>query len=212
MQRTDQKRVARQKLSIENRHSRFISEYVKSKHTEIYNEAEAFFKHVQELNPNKRDLTKTHQFLVATTGFVDRNDFYNRKRQKAQEKNQQVNDNMVLRVQLLAPEAVTTINHNSEPLVIPGEQIQIRAVTTCNHNSEPLVIPGEQIQIGAVTTSNHNSEPLVIPDGLYEDLIKELRSDPDLHAILNDMNMDMDPDISFDEQTPLERELDELGF
>ena len=203
MKRTDQKRVARQILSIKNRQSRFITEYVKSKHAEIYQEAEAFYNHVKELNPNKRDLTKTHQFLVATTDFVDHREFYNRKK-KDHKKNHPVttfNDNMVLRVQLLAPEAATTTS-NSESLVIPDDQI---GATTTISNSESLVIPDDQI--GATTTIS-NSEPLVIPDGLYQDLLKKLRSDPDLQMILNDMDMYIDPD----EQTPLERELIELGF
>ena len=33
-----------------------------------------------------------------------------------------------------------------------------------------------------------NESPLVIPDSLYEDLVQELRNDPDLYAIFNDMN------------------------
>ena len=41
-----------------------------------------------------------------------------------------------------------------------------------------------------------NESPLVLPDGLYEDLVPEIRKDPDLHAIFNDMN------ISQDENTP----------
>ena len=162
MKRTKQKREARQLLSIKNRQSRFITEYVRCKHAEIYQEAEAFYNHVKELNPNRRDLTKTHHFLVATTDFVDHNEFYNRKKKKDHEKNHPVttiNDNMVLRVQLLAPEAAKTSN---ESLVIPDDQIG--ATTTTTTSNESLVIPDDLI--GATTTTTTSNESLVIPDDL----------------------------------------------
>ena len=34
-----------------------------------------------------------------------------------------------------------------------------------------------------------NESPLVLPDSLYEDLVREIRSDPDMYSIFNDMNI-----------------------
>ena len=84
---------------------------------------------------------------------------------------------------------------------------------------------------------NASEPPLAIPDHLYQDLLQEIRNDPDLYAILNDMDIPeveniaefvnipedenqqlwTDQDLcdilsSVDEQTPLEKELLTLGY
>ena len=202
MNRVQQKNIARHKLSLKNRHDRFISEFVKANHSEVYHEAEDFFNQLLVENPERRDLTKTHEFLVATTGFKNHDQYYSRK--KGQTK--QLNYDMELKIPLLTQDS--TISNSEQPLE--------RA------------------------SGNVTEEPLVISDGLYHDLIQELRSDPELYAIFNDMNIpetipdkvvdklvtEIQPEpenvndiiqelcdnTELNEQTPLERELAALGY
>ena len=118
MERKEQKKTSQQILNLKNRHARFITEYVLRKHPKIYADADAFHKQLRVANPNKRDLTKTHEFLTSTTSFTDYRDFYCRKKLKAH--NQKTvttttttttttmktihEDNMLLNIDLLPPE------------------------------------------------------------------------------------------------------------
>ena len=195
MKRTQQKSKARKELRKRDRHDRFISAYVKAKHSQIYMEANEFYEQLDKHNPGKRDLCKTVEFLQSTTRFKSFTEYYKREKSglNTKRKKQPV-DNMVLNIPLMVNKKVT------------------EEVNTC----EP---------------------PLAIPDHLYLDLLQEIRNDPDLHAIFNDMNipevennaepvnipegenqqLGMDQDLwdiysGVDEQTPLESELLSLGY
>ena len=210
MNRAQQKCIARHKLSLKNRHDRFISQYVKAKHSEVYHEAEGFFNQVLAENPERRDLTKTHEFLVATTRFKNHDQYYYRKKdQRKKGQSKQLNYDMELKIPLLT----------QDPIISNSEQPLERA--SVNVTEEPLVIPeSNSEQPLEIASVNVTEEPLVIPDSLYHDLIQELRSDPELYAIFNDMNTpETIPDKvvteilpELNEQTPLERELAALGY
>ena len=207
MDRKTKKKTAQQVLNAKSRHARFITEYVLRKQPRIYEEANMFYNQLKAIHPNKRDLTRTHEFLVETTNYADYRDFYNRK--KVKHRKQRVTtttttttqvDNMQLNIDLLTPQVVAENTHT------------------------PL-------------------RP--IPDGLYQQLLAELRTDPELDTILNDMidpkaddldqrtdpeldtilnDMidpeadDLDQDSEQDampndlEQTPLEKELQDMGY
>ena len=194
MDRKAQKRASHRALSLKNQHARFVTEYIRRKFPVIYTEADSFYKKVKESNPDKHDLTKTHQFLIQTTEYADYRDFYCRKKKLKVAKQTvtttttttTLHDNMQLNVELLAPEVVkTTINSK----------------TTASSSSESL---------------------LPIPEDVYQDLLNHLRADPDLERILEGMilpthqgeqedEMTLDPELQkiFQdlEQTPLEKEL-----
>ena len=82
MDRKTQKKNAQKLLAAKSRHARFITEYIKRITPELYTEADNFLKSLQALHPGKRDLTKTHEFLVKTTSFTDYRDYYNRTKLK----------------------------------------------------------------------------------------------------------------------------------
>ena len=222
MNRSQQKKIARRKLSEKDRHDRFISRYVKARYSEVYQEAEGFFNQLLAGNPERRDLTKTHEFLLATTSFKSHDQYYNRKRGLRK----QLCYDMELKIPLLTQDS--TISNTEQPLEI----------ASVNVTEEPLVISDvsnteQPLEIASV---NVTEEPLVISDDLYHDLIRELRSDPELYSIFNDMNIpETIPDkvvtkippepenindiiqelcdsMELNEQTALERELAALGY
>ena len=77
-----QKKVAQKNLAVKSRDARFITEYVKRKAPALYNEADLFLKTLRQRYPDKRDYTKTHEFLVNTTQFADHADYYKRKKKE----------------------------------------------------------------------------------------------------------------------------------
>ena len=224
MNRVQQKSIARQKLSFKNRHDRFISEYIKARHSSVYREAEGFFNQVLVENPERRDLTKTHEFLVATTAFKNHEQYYYRK--KTQSK---LNYNMELKIPLLGQDTTTSVNVTEQPLVIPdlSNSEQPLVIPDRSNSEQPLVISNlsNSEQPLVIPDRSNSEQPLVIPDNIYQDLIKELSSDPELYSIFNDINIpettkpenintlqELCDTMELNEQTALERELAGLGF
>ena len=223
MDRKGQKRASQHLLVLKNRHAKFISEYVKRKFPGIYTEADSYYNHLNTANPNKRDLTKTHQFLVDTTSYTDHNHYYRRKKTKTVTQEHTttttattittINDSMVLRVPMLTQ-----------------NEVQVTKDTTKTSRTSSLM-PNKTSE-GTKTSQTSSLMPdktsegsLLMPNDVYEELIGALRADPDLQRILDDFTTPDDvpddvPDLSMDsmdtelekifnqtDQTPLEREL-----
>ena len=204
---SERKRFTRKNLSLRIRKDRFISTYIEAKHPQEYNEAKRHYDQLHSAYPKKRDLTKTCEFLYLTTGISSFSEYYNKKRlekgKKQPEKEPRIEDRMVLKIPLFDPKDKNT------------------------HGSFP-----DQQEVSV------HEAPLPIPDAAYQNLLQELRNDPDLYAIFNDMNtsgddiidlsneqhvtieqLDEQPDESIPdtlcediEQTPLEKELVNLGY
>ena len=68
--RLDKKNLARRQYSQESRSAIFIKEYIHAKHQEIYEEAVAFYNHVNNLYPQKGDLRKTQEFKAMKLGMT----------------------------------------------------------------------------------------------------------------------------------------------
>ena len=201
MDRKAQKRASQHSLVLKNRHAKFISEYVKRKFPDIYTEADSYYNQLDTANPNKRDLTKTHQFLVDTTSYTDHNHYYRREKTKTVRQEHSttttttittINDSMVLRVPMLT-------------------QNEVQATKDTTKTSQTSSLMPDKTSEGS----------LLIPNDVYEELIGALRADPDLQRILDDFTIPDDvPDLCTDtmdtelekifnemDPTPLEREL-----
>ena len=94
MDRTTQKRVARHARSINARHDRFISAYIKKKKPEEYAKVKQLYDELNKKYPTKRDLTKTDEFLYETTGYTSFYQMYRAKyeSQKLEGNKQKIND------------------------------------------------------------------------------------------------------------------------
>ena len=185
--RKTQKKTAQKALNDKSRHSRFIAEYVLRKEPEVYKEANSFYDMLKGKHPNKRDLTKTHEFLVGTTSYVDYRDFYCRKKLKHRKESTITTtttttttkttrvDNMELNIDLLTPQ---TVAENTVPLQVIPDDLYEQLVT------EISVDPDLQ----------HVLNNMIAPQA------NDLPEDPGLNAILDDL-----------QQTPLEKELGHMG-
>ena len=172
------------------RMNRIITEYVRSKHPEVYNEAKAVYTKLDMLYPTKKDLRKTYEFCVYTTGSKDNKYRYSRKL------HHQVSDNFVLEIPLMhmsdAP-ATPTVASDIPPAVIPPAVIPPAVIPPAV--IPPVVIPPD---VGAEVTLPFLSNEII------DEIIEDLRNDPEINTFFDE--------ILTTGQTPLEEELGTLGF
>ena len=161
-------------MSLKNRKDRFISAYIEAKFPEAYNEAIKTYEKVDAVYTNKRDLTKTVEFVYLTTGVTSLTQYYQKKKaervKKQLEKEAPIKDNMILEI--------------------------------------PLFGTKDCIQQQQQQQQETNEAALIIPDEVYQNLLEELRKDPDLYSILNDMDMPCDDSIDSAGEQPGESNLD----
>ena len=263
MERIERKKLTRRKLCLKARQDRFVSGYVKHKHPQVYSQANEWYKQLDEMYPDKRDLCKTLEFLRMTTGVKTYTEYYhlnrpNRKRKnetveksskkQAQEKNS-ISDNMMLKIPLMKMsesilQRASTINDDESFLSITDQEyeavieelrndpdlyaiyndlngeiadkntyqdniVDMSEVQQTEFNQDNIVDMSEVQQTEfTVEHTDENESFLNVPNQVYEEIIQELDQDPDLCSIFNDI----DVDIEYDEQTPLERELASLGW
>ena len=177
--RKNQRRNSQKTLLAKRRDNSFIAEYVRRKAPGLYSEAEGFLNHLRTLHPEKRDYTKTHEFLVSTTGFTDYKEYYNRKRlnrfkQKESSRNTTTTTTMT---------TTTTVDNMELNVVLMPEPVV----------KENTMVP---------------FQPLT--EETYQDLIKEITSDPSLQPIFNQIVNNQDPEIGLDSEIGLDPEVDEI--
>ena len=91
--------------SVQSRHDRLVSAYLKKKYPKEYKEATQYYDQLNKKYPDKRDLTKTDEFLFLSTGYTS---FYQKYRaQECQKKKKktgddnQINDTIALKIPLM---------------------------------------------------------------------------------------------------------------
>ena len=235
MDKLQKRRKIRAEREHTNRHARFVSEYVKTKHNDVYMEADLIYKHIQGKNPNKKDMQKTDEFTRMTTQYKSLRAYYERKgrntagNSEQHEDRTQYNDNMVLNIELTLPQGTqheappSEIQHEAQPSEIQHEALP----SEIQHEAPPSEIQHETLP----SEIQHVEQQLLIPDHLFEELLQEIRKDPDLYNIFNGFDIPDDEcqqvsntegeggdDDMWDvfnicnEPTPLELELVQLGF
>ena len=173
MERSQRKRFTRKNLSLRNKKDRFIAAYIQTKFPQIYDEAKKCYDQIDALYPSKRDLTKTVEYIYMSTGVTSLSQYYHKKRAE-KTKN------------LLEKEP--GINDNMV-LKIPLFDAK---------GSNKLGRSSRQQQ-----ETNDHEVPLPIPDDLYRNLLQELRNDPELYSIFNDMDMSGGDSIDLSEEQQL---------
>ena len=169
-------------------------------------EAEQAYLTMKEKNPARKDMTKTVDFLKMTTPYTSYPVYYYSKRKETQKTSRNKRDtppknktrntyDMVLNIPLISGQEIATRNDETHP---PDSH----EIPTRNDETQP---PDSH----EITTRNDETQPLVMSGTECEDLLREINQDPDLYRIFNDMDI---PDIDDMLDTPLERELNQLGF
>ena len=245
--------IRRQKEVSRVRMNRIINGYIEIKHPEIYQKAKAFYTRLDMLYPKKKDLRKTYEYSLFTTGSKDNKYKYNRASQE------EFSDKMVLEIPLMstipavadiptdaptivadiptdAPTIVPTVAADiptvvptvaadiptdaptivadiptDAPTIVPTVAADIPTVVPTVAADIPTVVPTVVADIPTDAPAIQTVIPdigakitlPVIPDEIIDDIITELRLDPEICNIFDDI---------LNDETPLESELMALGF
>ena len=194
MDRVVQKRVARHARSVQSRHDRLVSAYLKKKYPKEYKEASQYYDQLNEKYPDKRDLTKTDEFLFLSTGYTS---FYQKYRaqQECQKKktgdDNQINDTMALKIPLMEKSDVeiAVISQKIDDSLLIPEDIYNNLLASITKDPEMNAI------LNDIATYPEQQVPEQQQQQHQQQQIDELLDELD----------DILPEIT--EQTPLEKEL-----
>ena len=218
---------------------KFIHEYMKSLHPDLYDQANNLHRSIRELYPNRvKDLTKTVEFMAATKpGETIPRYYYNRKTNNPHSGTSNGRE-MVLEIPLLSqsetalpliaaqsPTAPVAAPCPTAPVAAPSPTAPVAApcptapvaapsptapvAAPCP--TAPVAAPSPTAPVAAPCPTAPVSQPSLLEQHVYEALLKELQDDPDLNQILNDFPDDfLYDDDDMTELTPLERELQQL--
>ena len=189
--RKSQKRKSQKTLAAKSRDARFIAEYVKRKAPGLYAEADGFLKHLRTIHPEKRDYTKTQEFLVSTTGFSDYRDYYNRTKLNRYKEKSTSRKTMTTTTMT----TTTTIDNMELNVVLMPEPVV----------KENTIVPFQPLsdQTYQDLVEEITSDPSL--QSIFNDMTNtqdtEIALDPEVDEIMNGLM----------QQTPLEKELSEYN-
>ena len=187
---------------------KFITEYFRNVHEDLFEKATKLYDEVKENNPNVRDLTKTVEFVSTVTPNVLVPRYYRQRQLKMnktihhqqQQLHIQHGPQMVLNIPLQRGSSPSTVS-TPPPISTPS------TVSTQTPMSTPISTPptvSTPPLISTPPTMSTPPSPQVLPANIYEGLLKEIQEDPDLYRILNDITLpvnddDMNPDTDLEQ-------------
>ena len=236
MDKLHKRRVTAAKRTLENNRNKFITKYVEGMHGDIYTEAQELYEEIKRKNPGRKDLTKTVDFMNVAMPYKAIPLYYyaKQKKQKSPRRSTPTSTStMVLNIPLMASTEIpstTTPPGDDHTEMSEQEDQEIPSTTTPPGDDHTEMSEQEDQEIPLTAT-------LPIPDRVYEGLLHEIMQDPDLYKIFNDFNpnpldnddtgiqenveiwhedgqgnTDMWDAFTFQDQTPLERELLQQGY
>ena len=234
------RRISDTKRRVEKNKAKFISMYTEAVYGDIYREAEQLYFTIKQNNPHSKDLTKTLDFMLRVMPNKTVPRYYQTMRNKHQKTPRKDNKRvMVLNIPLM--EKTTTTEQKEETSVVqaaPEQEEETSVVQTAPEQEEMSIVqtaPEQEEEMSIVQTAPEQEEEmsvvqsaleqegihLDIPDRVYVEILEELRKDPDLYRIFNDITTPTPPppegdgildSFIFDDISPLEIELAQYGY
>ena len=167
---------------FEKRQALFVQEYVEEKYRAIYDEVMEFYNALNGLYPTKYDLRKTNEF---------------RKWKKA------ISGPSAKKSQDNSGPSSTNSQDNSGPSATNSQDNPELIATNSQDNSGPSATNNQDSQDNpesTATTSQVSVEvlpPLQVTDQCITQILQELREDPDLNTIFNEIEIPADEDDVF---------------
>ena len=172
---TSEKRRTRE---LEKRNERlyykFVYEYTKCLHPDVYTQATNKYRNIRELYPKQvKDLTKTVEFMAAAKPQEPIPRYYYHRKTVNPHSDTSDTREMVLEIPLMAPSELPPFQTPQPSQTPPSPTAPVTEPCPTTHVSQP---------------------PLLLEQRVFDELLKEIQSDPDLNNILNDFPLDFPPD------------------
>ena len=220
--RLDKKNLARRQYSQEARSAIFIKEYIHVKHQEIYQEAVAFYNHVNNLYPQKGDLRKTQEFKAMKLGMT----FVAKQRKNLRQMYLPIPTTdehifTVISTTDSTTEQAETFPSTADSTTEQTETFPSTADSTTEQGETfpsttepkimqlriPLMSPHEittttVLEENPLTTLCDELQPTLeeeIPEEVYNEILAGLRQDPDLSKLMEEIEKDHDLNESIEE-------------
>ena len=157
------------------RTERVVSGYVKTCHPEIYDKAYEFYQHLDNMYPDKKDLRKTTTFLSL-------------KDKHAKSVNKPVNKPVNIPVKRVNVRHTAEKTTDNMVLHIPLMQWK----TTNIQETTVETVPHTSIEETTVETVETTADLPPIDDNILEEIIADLREDPNIQDFFNDLDFQLD--------------------
>ena len=219
----DKKNLSRRNQRQACREALLIKDYIRIKYADAYKEACAFYNYVNSLYPTKTDLRKTDEFKALVKGhtFVAKNQdtVLTRLLQVYKPISELGLQNFTVHCympQTVEPPQTVELPQTIEPpqtvelpqTIEPPQTVELPQTGKTMQLKIPLLSPDLIAQAqGAVTqeitvAANETVPPddndvfnELIPQETYEAILSELRQDPDLAKMMDDIELNMEDDI-----------------
>ena len=217
-QTSEYKKEIRQANNSKKRQALFIAEYIQVKYNQMYNEAAELYNKINAIYPDKPDLRKSVEFknwkLVEAGKPTIRPHVPRDPTQKCiyggitiDNKEKETNEEIIatlpgktlqLRIPLMSPESINEITHVEE-----HEQVMNEGQQGSDQDQERWEVDNVQPSV-----FEHLSNETV------DEMIQQLREDPELCAIMDDIDIrtfnGLDLGMEIDIEDRLEQELNEI--
>ena len=226
MYTAEKRRVRDAEKRRERLEFKFITEYVRALHSDIYGKAKELFHNIRQKYPDRvRDLTKTYEFMSMVTPDKDVPRYYMSRRTKETTITSKM---MVLEIPLMTPQDVPV---SSPPQASPHPLPPQASPHPLPPQASPHPLPPQASPHPlSPQASPHPPTPQTLPpttlslppplsEEVYIQLLQDLQCDPDLARILNDFPLHHEDECMTDdiwdsiqtlEVSPLEQELSNI--
>ena len=203
----------REKQRVQKRKTVFVDEYVRVKFSKVYSDAINFYTALDQIYPEKKDLCRTTEFRSWRAKL-------NKKDKKStadiRQSQQESTRNMVLNIPLIPLPSTTppqpTANTVETQPETTGETSTTSQLDTPSEIQQPLATPPEigaefTIEMPPIQPETPLETDEEITDRRIQEIIAELRDDPDLNGIFDDLQTNNQTDEGIEVPT-LEQELE----
>ena len=215
----------REKQRAQKRKTVFVNQYVQAKFSKVYSEAINFYSALDQIYPDKKDLCRTTEFRSWRAKLSKKSTTDTRQSDQESTRNMVLNIPLIPCPSTMRPQPTTsTVETQPETTETTGEISTTSQLDNPSEIQQPLATPPE---IGAEFTVEippiQPETPLETDEGItdrrIQEIIAELRDDPDLNGIFDDLqpNNQIDegievPTFEQDLQTDIELMDQELEF
>ena len=199
---TERNRLRKEKVQAE-RLELYVADYVKHKYKSIYNEAIQYFSMLRQQNPVKLNLKKTQQYRDWVKQQGDHG-AHNEQLQQVPEYG--FYDNLRLKITLMDGDNIKEKSENPASETLEEKSKNPASETLEEKSKNPASETLEMLVEECIGEGNiQPSLEEVLPFDLIDEIMEELKRDPELENIFEELDICMD--IEIDDDIRLEKEL-----